>query len=244
MTARAMGSHQSAAAATTVWLTPPHIIEALGGWESFDLDPCAAPAPQPWRTAVQMNTEADAHGLAIDWDGRVWLNPPYSTAEIQHWLRRLADHGLGTALIFARTETDSFRREIWERAHGLLFLHGRLHFHYPDGSRAKANGGAPSVLCAYGAEEMDRLAAARLQGAFVPLRFARFALIAGLDVSWSEAVRGWIGRQSGTVSVSDAYRYFASHPKARTNPNWRAKVRQKLAAVAVREGRDCYRAAA
>jgi hypothetical protein len=99
-------------------------------------------------------------------------------------------------------------------------------------------------LAAYGAEEMDRLAASEIDGAFVPLRFARFALIAGLDVSWSQAVRAWIGRQPGTVSVSDAYRYFSSHPKARGNPNWRAKVRQKLAAVATREGRDCYRAAA
>lgn len=239
-----IGSHHSAAAGTTSWLTPPHIIDALGGWQSFDLDPCAAPPPQPWRTARRMNAEADGDGLLIEWEGRTWLNPPYSTAEIQHWLAKLAEHGDGTALIFARTETDTFRREVWERAHGLLFLHGRLHFCFPDGTRAKANAGAPSVLCAYGAEEMDRLAAADLDGAFVPLRFARFALIAGLDVSWAEAVRGWMARQSGTVRVSDAYRYFASHPKARGNPNWRAKVRQKLATVATRVERDCYRAAA
>lgn len=40
MSARAMGSHQSARAKTTTWLTPPELIQALG---PFDLDPCASP---------------------------------------------------------------------------------------------------------------------------------------------------------------------------------------------------------
>ena len=242
MTGRAMGSHQSAAAQSVVWLTPPHVLEALGGWESFDLDPCAAPDPRPWSTARRMFGEADGDGLSIDWDGRVWCNPPYSTADA--WLARMGAHGNGSALIFARTETETFFSRVWEEAHGLLFLRGRLWFHHPDGTRAKANGGAPSVICAYGAEEMDRLAACDLAGAFVPLRFARFTLVAGLELSWAEAVRQWIGRQSGPVSVSDAYRYFASHPKARGNENWRAKVRQKLQAVAVRVDRATYAAAA
>ena len=233
-----MGSHQSAVAKSNIWLTPPHVINALGGWPSFDLDPCAAPAPQPWPTAQFMNTHEMGDGLEMEWFGRVWGNFPYTGLE--PWLDKLATHGDGVALIFARTETDVFQRHVWERASGLLFLEGRLHFHHPDGTRAKFNGGAPSVLCAYGPEELDRLAAANLPGAFVPLRFARFALVAGLDQSWAELMRSWIAKQRGPVSVGDAYRHFASHPKARRNPNWRAKVRQKLAAVARRVERDRY----
>lgn len=38
---KGMGSHQSAAMLKDEWLTPPEIIQALGGPESFDLDPCA-----------------------------------------------------------------------------------------------------------------------------------------------------------------------------------------------------------
>jgi hypothetical protein len=53
-------------------------------------------------------------------------------------------------------------------------------------------------------------------------------------------MRDWIAKQRGPVSVGDAYRHFASHPKARRNRNWRAKVRQKLAAVALRVERDRY----
>lgn len=237
-----IGGHQSAAAGTTTWLTPPHIIDALGGWSSFDLDPCAAPVPQPWPTATHMNTLRNGDGLALEWFGRVWLNGPYG-AELADWLAKLAAHGTGTALLFARTETEMFHRHVWERAHGLLFLEGRLHFHFPDGRRAKANGGAPSVLAAYGVDDLDRLAGCELPGAFVPLRLARLILVAGPDRSWSEVMRDWVRRQRGTVSVSDAYRYFASHPKARRNPNWRAKVRQKLPQVARRVGRDQYEAA-
>lgn len=43
------GSHQGT---TDVWLTPPPVLDALGGAQSFDLDPCAAPEPRPWRAAV------------------------------------------------------------------------------------------------------------------------------------------------------------------------------------------------
>lgn len=268
---RTLGSHHSARAITTTWLTPLPIIDALGGAESFDLDPCAAPLPRPWATARRMNAAADADGLAIDWEGRIWLNPPYSSAEISRWLRRLADHNRGTALIFARTETQTFVEQVWERATGLLFLHGRLHFHRPiapapwvcdvephdweeyapnafacrNCGAAKANSGAPSVLCAYGNDDLDRLAASALAGTLVPLRFPRGILVAGLpDVSWAQAMRDWLARQTGPVSVSDAYRYFSGHPKAAGNDNWRAKVRQKIAQIGERVARDQYIAVA
>jgi hypothetical protein len=156
-----MGSHQSHRAGTTTWLTPPHIIDALG---PFDLDPCAAPG---WVTAEKHITLPD-DGLTAEWFGRVWLNPPYR-AEVWDWLAKLAEHGNGTALIFARTETAGFVREVWGKATALLFLHGRLHFHHADGTRAAANSGAPSVLVAYGDSDAERLsaAAADLPGAFV-----------------------------------------------------------------------------
>lgn len=250
MATRAIGSHHSANAKSVVWLTPPEIIAALGGWESFDLDPCAAPPPRPWPTAQLMNGQADANGLLIDWRGRVWMNPPYSTSTIRQWLGKLATHGRGTALIFARTETEAFQREVWERAHGLLFLYGRLHFHTPDGRRARQNSGAPSVLCAYGQDDLDRLAASSLPGALVPLRFARYVLVDGLTGSWGEAVRDFLRGQPGPVNLSDAYRHFARHPKARGRRHWQAKVRQQLQLHGERvgparwRGRDECRAAA
>jgi hypothetical protein len=161
---RAMGSHQSARALTTTWLTPPEIVTALG---PFDLDPCAAPSPRPWPTAAR-HIELPEDGLEAEWHGRVWLNPPYSFAAWK-WLAKLADHGDGIALIFARTETAGFVREVWGKATALLFLHGRLHFHHADGTRAAANSGAPSVLVAYGDDAAERLINSGLDGTYVEL---------------------------------------------------------------------------
>lgn len=160
-----LGGHQSARALTESWLTPPHIIEALGGADSFDLDPCAFPG---WPTAKR-GISLPEDGLAAAWEGRIWLNPPYG-AQTWAWLERLAAHGRGTALIFARTETEGFVRRVWSAEpapSALLFLAGRLFFHQTNGEKAKSNSGAPSVLIAWGEEDGERLANSGLPGALV-----------------------------------------------------------------------------
>lgn len=158
-----MGSHQSAKMKSDTWLTPPNILAALG---LFDLDPCC-PIGMPWQTAREYFTPAE-DGLAQPWHGRVWLNPPYSREAVK-WLQKMADHNRGTALIFARTETFWFFDTIWKRATACLFLKGRLHFHRLDGTRAKANAGAPSVLVAYGPDDAELLRQSGLSGKFVRL---------------------------------------------------------------------------
>lgn len=162
-----IGGHQSARMLNDEWLTPPHILAALG---RFDLDPCA-PVVRPWPMADRHYTAHD-NGLAQPWHGRVWLNPPYGL-EAARWLARLAEHGAGTALIFARTETQMFFEHVWSKATALLFLRGRLHFHHVDGTRAKANGGAPSVLIAYGTRDAEILQSSGIDGAFIPIAAQR-----------------------------------------------------------------------
>lgn len=217
--------HHNGRDTSDVWLTPVPIIDALGGADSFDLDP-ATPPVQPWPTARQRYTEAD-DGLALPWFGRVFLNPPYSRPLYSRFMERMAAHDHGVALIFARTETRDFFGCVWERAAGLLFLRGRLHFARPDGSVA-GNSGAPSVLCAYGADDAERLAFAGLDGQFVPLRLPRYVLGAALDLTWRDVVKEWVRRQRGPVRLDDLYRAFARHPKAANNPTYRATLRRVL----------------
>lgn len=158
-----IGGHHSAVAIKDEWLTPPDILSALG---SFDLDPCA-PVNRPWDIAAEHYTIED-DGLDLPWNGRVWLNPPYGKqAEI--WMERLATHGDGIALLFARTETQWFFTTVWERASALLFLRGRITFFLRDGTRSKTghNSGGPSVLIAYGKRNAEILANCGLDGAFV-----------------------------------------------------------------------------
>lgn len=130
------------------WLTPPWIIESLG---EFDLDPCT-PEVMPWKTAkVMYSKEKDGDGLTAPWFCRVWCNPPYGR-ETFKWLDKLADHckngGRGTALIFARTETVGFHEHVFNKAHSILFLKGRLKFHKADGT-AGGTANAPSCLISY-----------------------------------------------------------------------------------------------
>ena len=160
-----MGSHQSAKAQTDTWLTPPHVIDALA---PFDLDPCAAPW---WHTARTHYILPD-DGLELPWHGFVWCNPPYGR-ETGRWLKRMCEHDNGISLIFARTETRMFFEWVWQRASAVLFLQGRLHFHYPDGRRSPTNSGAPSCLVAYGDTAVERLRASGLPGAFVDLTQTR-----------------------------------------------------------------------
>ncbi len=158
-----IGGHQSGRALAEEWLTPPYILEALG---PFDLDPCA-PTDRPWDMAKEHYTIED-NGLNQPWHGRVWCNPPYG-AKAAAWLNRLAEHGRGTALIFARTETAMFFEHVWNKAAALLFLEGRLHFHHANGTKARANAGGPSVLVAYGRGDADKLARSGIAGKYVAL---------------------------------------------------------------------------
>lgn len=161
---RSGGSHQSSFAKSTTWLTPPSILAALG---DFDLDPCACPRPRPWDTAETCWTREDMP-LNRPWWGRVWCNPPFGPRELTFaFMRRMAEHNHGTALLFARTETKLFFETVWGRASALLFLKGRPCFHRENGSPAPFNSGAPVVLIAYGANDAALLRLAGLAGALV-----------------------------------------------------------------------------
>lgn len=147
---------------TDTWLTPPELIGALG---PFDLDPCC-PSVMPWRTADRMICQPD-DGLSAKWSGFVWMNPPYS--RIGPWLERMAEHDNGIALLPARTDTTAFQRYVFRRAIALLFIAPRLHFMHPNGDRARANAGGPSVLVAYGLTALARLTGAGIGGRMVNL---------------------------------------------------------------------------
>lgn len=165
MSTKGIGGHQKPnRGASDDWLTPPDLLRSLG---PFDLDPCC-PRSMPWETAGVMLHAGIDDGLSAEWFGRVWLNPPYGP-QVGEWVGRLAQHGNGVALIFARTETEAFHSTVFERADAILFLRGRLHFHRIDGIRAKFNAGAPSCLVAYGKRNVESLKRCGLDGKFLTI---------------------------------------------------------------------------
>lgn len=157
-------------------LTPPHILKALDTANSFDLDPCAS-IVRPWPMAKAHYTIED-NGLVKPWFGRVWMNPPYSVLE--RWTKRLAEHGDGIALAYARTETGAFFPWVWDYADALFFFRKRLTFYQTNGepmvqkrgknAGKRATAGAPSVLIAYGAYNAAALTRCGLNGKLVRLK--------------------------------------------------------------------------
>ena len=144
------------------WLTPPEIIKSLG---SFDLDPCS-PIARPWDTAKKHYTIID-NGLKMAWNGRVWCNPPYGT-QTGIWLDRCAAHNNAIALVFARTETKMFFNSVWNKADAVLFIKGRLKFYHVSGQQGDS-AGAPSVLIAYGLQNVKALENSGIEGKFIRL---------------------------------------------------------------------------
>lgn len=152
------------------WYTPSAIvakvIEALG---AIDLDPCSnegTPNVPAWRYF----TEAD-DGLAHEWHGRVYMNPPYGRG-IGDWVDKLAaeyEAGRTTeaiALVPARVDTAWWRRlphRDW------LAVSGRLSFSGHDNSAP-----FPSGVCYLGPDST------RFREVFAPIGdgYARWADVA------------------------------------------------------------------
>lgn len=149
-------------ASTHEWLTPPHIIQELG---EFNLDPCS-PIDRPWDTALNHYTIEDS-GLFQEWNGRVWCNPPYGKNAIK-WVAKCVNHGNAMLLIFARTETKVWHDMIWNNADAIFFFKGRLKFFDVNGKQG-GSAGSPSVLVAFGKENVEALKNCDLNGKLIIL---------------------------------------------------------------------------
>jgi hypothetical protein len=146
------------------WLTPPSILNHLG---VFDLDPCAPhPEERPWHTA-RVHYWKELNGLDRQWVGRVWCNPPYGR-ETFKWIKKLAEHGNGIALIFARTETIGFHAEVWNKANAVFFFKGRLKFYDLSGEEG-GTANAPSCLVCYGGNNVRSVRESGLSGKLLML---------------------------------------------------------------------------
>lgn len=119
------------------WYTPPWLIDAaravLG---RIDLDPASCDAAQETVRAATHYTEV-IDGLAHEWYGCVWLNPPYS--EPLPWIQRLIDtHTAGdveAAIVLVNTvNTPQWARMLWRADYPICLLNKRVGFWRPSGA--------------------------------------------------------------------------------------------------------------
>lgn len=76
------------------YYTPAWVFERMG--IEFDLDVCSPPGGVPWIPARRYYTQLE-DGLLQPWEGRVWMNPPYSQAT--PWVTKFIDHQHGVCLV-------------------------------------------------------------------------------------------------------------------------------------------------
>ena len=126
------------------WYTPPEYIEAARAvMGDIDLDPASSDIANEIVKATMYYTE-ESDGLSWDWEGRVWMNPPYAQPLITYFCDKLTtdlDKGFITEAITLTnnaTETKWFRG-MASRCAAVCHVTGRIRFIDADGNP----GGAP-----------------------------------------------------------------------------------------------------
>jgi len=125
--------HVSQNSGQNEWYTPPQYIEAaravLG---TINLDPASSDIANKIVQAERYYTAED-DGLSAPWDGRVWMNPPYSSDLIGKFSDKLAQHFVegniteAIVLVNNATETAWFQGMLIHAA-AVCFISRRVRF--------------------------------------------------------------------------------------------------------------------
>lgn len=125
----------------TEWYTPAEYIEAarsvMGG---IDLDPASNELANDIVKADSYFS-VDNDGLTQDWNGNVWLNPPYAQPYIADFIHKLVEqHTNGNvrqAILLTHNNTDTrWFLEAAENCSAICFTTGRVKFYAPNGTIA------------------------------------------------------------------------------------------------------------
>lgn len=135
--------HVSFNSGNNEWYTPAEYIEAARRvMGEIDLDPASSEvANQTVRARVYFTAEDD--GLRFSWDGRVWMNPPYSGDLIGKFTEKLAVHFINgeiteaIVLVNNATETAWFQTML-ECASAICLLRRRVKFIDAEGNPSGA----------------------------------------------------------------------------------------------------------
>lgn len=123
------------------WFTPDATLAAaravLG---AFDLDPASHPVAQE-RVQAERFFTAEDDGLAQEWHGRVWLNPPYAQPAIENFVDKMVSEVASRRVTAAIMLTHNYTDTAWFQkaavaAQAICFTRGRVRFVSPTGELA------------------------------------------------------------------------------------------------------------
>jgi hypothetical protein len=102
---------------TDNWRTPKELYDNLNKEFNFNFDPCP------------LSEKPDFDGLAIEWGGRTFCNPPYS--DLKNWCKKAYEESLKGKLVImlipSRTDTIAWHDYVM-KASEIRFIKGRLKF--------------------------------------------------------------------------------------------------------------------
>jgi phage N-6-adenine-methyltransferase len=134
-------NHRAQGTGENEWYTPATYIEAaremMGG---IDVDPASSEIAQETVKASEFFT-IDDDGLKQEWNGRVWVNPPYAQPHIQNFMQKAVDEysaeRMEEGIVLTHNYTDTTWFHIGARfAEAICFTRGRIGFLSPDGKKA------------------------------------------------------------------------------------------------------------
>lgn len=139
-------NHRAQGTGENEWYTPTQYVElarsVMGG---FDVDPASNPIAQNKVRATTYYTE-ETNGLDKEWNGRVWLNPPYAQPAISHFADKTVEEvqsGRCTeAIVLTHNYTDTgWFQKLARAATAICFTKGRIRFESPSGEKASPTQG-------------------------------------------------------------------------------------------------------
>lgn len=110
------------------YYTPKWVFESLN--TEFDLDVASPPQGPPFTPCRRFYTLKD-DGLASEWEGFVYMNPPYSKPA--PWVDKFIEHGNGIALLPGGG--GKWTKKLWNSEARALLL-GRIAFYAPHNEKS------------------------------------------------------------------------------------------------------------
>lgn len=146
------GQAQVSSDSNEYYTLPEHIEAARSVLGTIDLDPASHPAANEVVKATRFFTQSE-DGLFQEWQGRVWLNPPWGDAGpafvgklVESYKQRYVVAAI--LLINAHATDTSWFQPLWD--HLLCFTCPRIHYWQPDGGGKSPTSG--SVFVYFGPE--------------------------------------------------------------------------------------------
>jgi phage N-6-adenine-methyltransferase len=128
-------AHVSYNSGENQWYTPPCYIEsARVVMGAIDLDPASSEIANEMVKATTIYTQED-DGLQYEWQGNIWMNPPYSQPLISQFIAKLTtSESVNQAIVLVNNGTETAWGQMLLKASSAVCFHqGRIRFINPNG---------------------------------------------------------------------------------------------------------------